>query len=118
LKTLLARRRRVVQGLPDLEEVLRGSVLVRRIRCGKPSCHCARGAGHPNTSLSVSFRGGRTEQLSLPPELVPLARRQVANYRKWWSAVEKISALNRELLRQRRKVRDATSPAARRSRKS
>jgi hypothetical protein len=50
----------------------------------------------------VTFAGGRTEQISLPAKLVPLARRWVGNYRAWWKAVEKISAINRELLRVRR----------------
>ena len=81
---------------------MRGSVFARRVRCGKPSCHCARGQGHPATYLSVTFAGGRTEQISLPATLVPVARRWVANYQKWWSAVEKISALNRQILRQQR----------------
>jgi hypothetical protein len=50
----------------------------------------------------VTFAGGRTEQISLPADLVPLARRWVANYQTWWKAVEKISAINRQLLRARR----------------
>ena len=102
MKRLLARRGRIVQTLPSLEEIVRGSVVARRLRCGKPGCHCARTGGHAATYLSVTFAGGRTEQISLPAPLVPLARRWVANYRKWWSAVERISALNREILRQQR----------------
>lgn len=98
---LLDRRRRALHDLPPLEEIVRGSVLTRRVRCGKPTCRCARGAPHTATCLTVSFAGGRTEQLSLPSELVPVARRWVANYRAWWKAVESISAANRELLRRR-----------------
>ncbi len=101
MKRLLAQRRRVLESLPPLEEILRGSVFARRVRCGKPSCHCTHGQGHPATYLSVTFAGGRTEQISLPAALVPVARRWVANYRKWWSAVEKVSELNRQILRQR-----------------
>lgn len=85
-----------------MEEIVRGSVVARRLRCGKSSCHCARGQGHAATYLSVTFANGRSEQISLPATLVPIARRWVANYRKWWSAVERISALNREILRQQR----------------
>ena len=99
-----------------MEEVVRGSVFGRRVRCGKASCHCARGDGHSATYLSVTFRGGRTEQITLPPDLVPLARRWVANYQKWWDAVEKISAVNRELLRQRQRP-PAARPGSPRRRK-
>jgi hypothetical protein len=97
--------------------MVRGSVFARRVRCGKPSCHCASSQGHPATYLSVTFAGGRTEQISLPAALVPVARRWVANYRKWWNAMEKVSALNRQILRQQRAAPTATGrkPRKRRS---
>jgi hypothetical protein len=113
MRHLLDRRRRAVRNLPPLEEVLRGSVVVRTLRCGKPLCHCATGEGHRATYLSVTFPGGRTEQISLPTRLVPLARRWVANYTRWWNAVERISAINRQLLRQRRAA--AAAPRRRRT---
>jgi hypothetical protein len=102
VKRLLERRRRILAKLPPLEEVLRGSVIVRSLRCGKPSCHCAEGAGHPATYLSVTLAGGRTEQISLPAALVPVAERGVAHYHAWWAAIEQLSAINRDLIRQRR----------------
>ena len=102
MPSALKRGHRILAKLPPLEEVLRGSVLVRSLRCGKPSCHCAEGEGHRATYLSVTLAGGRTEQISLPAELVPLARRGVAVYRAWWAAIEKLSAINRDLIRQRR----------------
>jgi hypothetical protein len=99
----LDRRRRILAKLPPLEGVLRGSVIVRWLRCGKPGCHCAEGEGHRATYLSVTHAGGRTEQISLPAELVPLAERGVAAYRAWWAAVEKLSAINRDRIRQQRR---------------
>ena len=121
MRRLLAHRRQILAKLPPLEEVLRGSVIVRSLRCGKPSCHCAEGDGHPATYLSVTHAGGRTEQISLPAELVPLAERGVAAYRAWWAAVEKLSAINRDRIRQQRQQQVALrkrsarrSPRARR----
>ncbi|MGI0029786.1 MAG: DUF6788 family protein [Nitrososphaera sp.] len=99
----LDRRHRILARLPPLEAVLRGSVLVRSLRCGKPGCHCAEGEGHRATYLSVTHAGGRTEQISLPAALVPLAERGVAAYRAWWAAVEKLSAINRDRIRQQRR---------------
>src|SRR3989304_5223755 len=99
----LDRRRRILARLPPLGEVLRGSVVVRWLRCGKPGCHCAEDEGHRATYLSVTLAGGRTEQISLPAELVPRARRGVAVYRAWWAAVEKLSAINRDRIRRQRR---------------
>lgn len=98
---LLGRRQRVRERLPPFEEILRGSVFTRQQRCGKATCHCARGTPHRATYLGVSFAGGRTVQISLPPALVATARRWVANYQAWWKAIETVSAINRDLLRRR-----------------
>jgi hypothetical protein len=97
-----ARLRRVVEGLPPIEDVLRGSVVTRVLRCGKPNCACASGPGHRAVYLSVTLKGGRTEQISLPAALIPAAKRQVANYRAWWKAIEAVSAVNRDMLRHER----------------
>jgi predicted cobalt transporter CbtA len=71
---------------------------------------------HRATYLGVSFAGGRTVQLSLPPTLVATARRGVANYQAWWRAIETISAINRELLRRRRDAPGQSAGAAARGR--
>jgi len=113
---LLDRRRRAVAGLPPPQEVLRGTVFVRHLRCGKPGCRCARGDLHKATYLSVTLAGGRTEQISLPAALVPVARRWVANYHAWWNALEKVSTLNRMILKQRREKRPAQTSAPKRRR--
>lgn len=107
MRRLSERRRRILAKLPPLEEVLRGSVIVRSLRCGKPGCHCAEGEGHRATYLSVTLAGGRTEQISLPAELVPLARRGVAAYHAWWAAIEKLSSINRDRIREQRRQQAA-----------
>ena len=103
----LDRRRRILARLPPLEEVIRGSVVVRWLRCGKLGCHCAEDEGHRATYLTVTHAGGRTEQISLPAELVPLAEHGVAAYRAWWAAVEKLSAINRDQIRRERRQQAA-----------
>lgn len=113
---LLAQRQRVVHKLPPIEEVLRGSILERSVRCGQPNCRCAAGQLHAATVLTVSFAGGRTEQISLPATLLRTVRQWVANYQRWWEAIEKVSAINRELLRAQRREGNVR-PRARRSKR-
>lgn len=100
---LLAQRQRAVQHLPPIEEVLRGSILERSVRCGQPTCRCASGELHTATVLTVSFPGGRTEQISLPATVLRTVRAWVANYQRWWAIIEKVSAINRDLLRAQRR---------------
>jgi len=103
--------------LPPLEEVLRGSFLQREIRCGKPTCRCAKGAGHPILYLTVTFPGGRTQQVTVPRDLARTVQLWIRNYRRWWEAIEEVSAINRRLLQLRqlprhpRKQRSGSAPA-------
>lgn len=98
---LLARRQLLLSRLPPLVEMVRGSFFVRRRRCGKEGCRCARGPGHRTAYLTVTFKDGSTEQVALPRELESVARAWVHNYHRWWQAVEGISRINRDLLRHR-----------------
>lgn len=102
LRTRLERRRRkLALSLPAPETFLRASVFTRTRRCGGANCRCAKGKGHTTTYLSTNLPGGGIEQISLPPDLVPEARRWVAAYHRWWRSVEQISAINREFFRRR-----------------
>jgi hypothetical protein len=100
-KSLERKRERLLRSVPPLEEVLRASLFERARRCGKPSCHCSSGEGHRSFYVGVSFAEGKTTQISLPPELVPLAREWIGNYERLWRFIEEISKVNRELLRER-----------------
>ena len=104
----LQRRRSLLRRLPVTEEILRGSLLERRIRPHRQGCEkCARGEGHPLWVLTVSYPGGRTRQFSLRPEQVDEVGRWLGNYRKLKDAIEELCELNHELLRPER---DASRP--------
>ena len=76
-------------------------MIERRLRCGKPTCRCVRGEGHRAYYLTVTFARGRVEQVTVPEDLVPIVRRWIDNYHRWWGGLEEVSAVNRELLRKR-----------------
>ena len=99
---LLERREHEATSLPPFSEIVRGSLLTRYRRCGKPTCHCATTKGHgPAHYLVVTLKPGKTQQILLSEEMLPVARRMVDNYRRWWEALERVSEVNRQLLRLR-----------------
>jgi hypothetical protein len=91
-------RERVLGSLPDLREIVRGSLFKRTIRHRQGCPKCAAGDGHPMWILTVGYRGGRTRQRSLRTEQVPQVRAWLANYRKSKAALEKVCELNQQLL--------------------
>jgi hypothetical protein len=93
------RRRRFVKQVPDLERLLRGSLVERYKKCGKPGCHCVHSRGHgPAMYLSVTLAPGQTRSYYVPQEQRRRIERYLGNYRKLRDVVEEITALNRELL--------------------
>jgi hypothetical protein len=72
--------------------LLRGSVSVRKIRCGKSNCKCA--AGEPHLSLYlVQSQKGKPRQLYVPRELEERVRQAVENYQKLQGLIEELSEL-------------------------
>ena len=87
------------------EDLLPGSLSLQYHRCGKPTCRCAGGEGHPKWSLTF-MAGGQKYVQYIPPHLVEQVRRQVEAGREYQEAVREVLAANAQLLvlerRQRR----------------
>ena len=98
---LRRKRQALVQSLPPLLRAsLRGSLIERYLRCGKPGCHCATGRGHgPKYYLSVSYSGRRPEMQYVSQAQKAEVEQLLQNYHEAWARLEKIFAINRELLR-------------------
>jgi hypothetical protein len=114
LSMLALRKRRhgLTQLLPSLEEILRGSLMERYLTCGNPYCKCARGERHgPVWYLSVTLDQKHRKGSTVPSEQVDQVRRWIENYHQIKERLEKISEINRELLRrQKERKKPKTKP--------
>lgn len=115
LSTLALRNRRqgLTKLLPPVAEILRGSLMERYMTCGNPNCKCAKGARHgPVWYLSVTLDQSHRKGSTVPSDRVAQVRRWIENYHRVREHLEKISDINRELLRrekQQKKPRAASS---------
>jgi hypothetical protein len=108
LLALQKRREGLVKRMPALSETLRGSLLERYFTCGKPNCKCARGERHgPLWYLSITLGPARTTGNTVPPEQLDRVRAWIENHQRVKQYLEKISDINRELLRRERKKNKA-----------
>jgi hypothetical protein len=87
-------------GLP--EDLLPGSLSVSHTRCGKPTCHCASGQGHPAWTLTFMAAGKKRVE-RIPKDWVDDVRRRVDAGRAFQDALREVLAANAELLVLRRK---------------
>jgi hypothetical protein len=93
--------------LPD--DLLPGSLSLSHLRCGKPTCHCAKDKrGHPVWHLTFMV-GGKKQVQHIPRDWVEDVRRRVEAGREFQEAVREVLAANAQLLvlarQQRRKPR-------------
>src|ERR1700730_13254835 len=103
--TLRKRRAQLLRQMPALDTLLRGSLIERYKRCGKPGCKCADGPGHgPKYYLSVSFPGRRPQMDYVPQESYAQASAFLANYHHARQILVEICEINREILRRREKL--------------
>ncbi len=81
--------------------VIRGTLLVRKRRCGKANCRCARGEGHESLFLVIS-ENGRTRQFFVPKDWESRVRQWVADYHRVRNLLEDVSRIFWDKLRHRR----------------
>jgi len=104
-KALRQRQKALLKRLPPLQEILRGSLVERYKRCGKPGCKCANGPGHgPKYYLTVSFPKRPPEMVYVPEAFQEKVKENLENYRKAKEIMEELSEINRELLRRRERL--------------
>ena len=100
---LRQRRRGLVKTLPPLEETLRGSLLERYVTCGNRNCKCARGQRHgPAWYLSVTLGVGETSSSVVTAHQLDRVRQWIGNHQQGKDSLDRIPAINRELLRRER----------------
>ena len=100
---LRQRRQGLANQLPPVAETLRGSLVERYVTCGNPACKCAKGERHgPIWYLTVTLGPGKTTGGIIANDKVEQVRGWVQNYQKVKDHLEKISEINRELLRRER----------------
>ena len=98
LETLKAREQ-LLRQLPSLGEIVRGSLLDRKIFHKRGCLKCRRGEGHRVSVLTVAYPGGKTRQFSIRPEQRKQVEQWVENYQKLRAKLEAICELNHELLK-------------------
>ncbi len=90
--------------IPD--DLLPGSLSLSHLRCGKPTCHCAKrnDPGHPVWSLTFMVEGKKHVQ-HIPREWVEQVQQRVQAGREFQDAVREVLAANAQLLVLARKQR-------------
>ena len=98
---LLSRRQSLLASGPPLD-LLRGSLITRNVKCGKPNCRCASGQGHPSLYFS-SFYKSKNRIDYVPAKWESWVKERLDNYHRLQELIADLSEINLELLRRRLK---------------
>lgn len=101
---LRQRKFELVRRLKVPPDALPGSLALTHSRCGKPTCHCAAGQGHPGWVLTFMV-AGKKQVLRIPQEWVEEVQARVDAGRQFKAAVDEVFAANAQLLTLLRKQR-------------
>ena len=112
---LRRRARSLTARFESPQDALPGSLALSHCRCGKPSCHCANGDGHPLWTLTF-MAGGKKRVETIPADWLAAVGPRVEAGRRFKEAAAELLLINAELLvlarnqRPRRSRRPAPSP--------
>ena len=101
---LRRRKKRLLARLGIPADALPGSLVLTQRRCGKPTCHCVEGVGHPLYSLTFMLDGKKRVE-SIPSDWIDTVRPAVDRGRSFKDAVAELFAINAQLLVLGRKQR-------------
>lgn len=103
---LRSKRQELIFQLSDFDgKVIRGSVIERYTKCGKPGCKCAAGTGHgPKSILTVNFPKKKPEQVYITKDYVDQVKQYVSNFQSVKDILEQLSEINRELLKRKEEL--------------
>jgi hypothetical protein len=94
------------RGLEQIEYFCKGTVLKRMMKCGKAQCACASDATRrhgPYFELTYKANG-KTVNVKLSPEAVPLYRAAARQYRKLKTLLNRLDKLSKTILRHQAKL--------------
>src|SRR5215472_3004854 len=101
MRLLISRFRVPDDALPD-------SLALSHRRCGKPSCHCVQGDGHPLWTLTF-MAGGKKRVETIPAHWLDVIRPRVEAGRRVKEVAAELLLINAELLVLARNQRSRTS---------
>lgn len=92
------RRGALLRQLRGLGNLMRGSLVTARVKCGSPTCECSQGRKHEKLHLSVNLKR-RTRTAYVGERRAEEVGALLDEYRRAWRIIEELTEVNLDLLR-------------------
>ena len=94
---LIKKRQEAAKGIPKVQEIMRGAIVIMNRKCGKTSCRCQNGFKHSSMYVSQSNKG-KARMIYITKRSQVAVRRFIDNYLKFKVVMNKISEVNIKML--------------------
>lgn len=98
IKKLVEERSALLSALSALSHIIHGTLVERYTVCSRPNCKCRRGQKHGPILCVVVNENGKQRQKYIPKGMHEHAKHYVAEYQRDLEIMERISAINLQLL--------------------
>lgn len=105
----------LVEELLKAPPMLRGTFGVAYRKCGKPTCWCAAGTGHPYSRITWS-EGARSRTKNIPSQDTDWAKKLTENYRRFRKIRRTLRELEQDLKERLDQLEDQLVRKARKQR--
>jgi len=97
------------RGLEQIDWFCKGTVLKRRMKCGKAQCACASDATKRHGPyFELTYKAdGKTVNVKISPEAAPLYRRAAQQYRKLKTLLNRLDKLSKTILHHQAKLAES-----------
>ena len=99
IKQLQREHAELIKSVTGTRDMIRGSFNTVYVKCGKASCRCADGRGHPSDRI-VFLEGGRLRCRTVPKGEDGWVRRMVENRKEFRGYRRKLKAIEKEIHRE------------------
>lgn len=98
-KAFLKRKANTIRSqMRSIGQMIKGSIVIRAIRCGKASCRCSRGVFHKAICITYKEKG-KTRTIYVAREHEAEALLMCANYKKMKELLKQLTLTNIEIVR-------------------
>lgn len=105
IKRMNKEKNKIVQVLPSIKKVLRGTFIELYLECIRSNCKCHKNKKYRHGPYyRVSYgKGKRMHHIYIPLEMKEEVAEWTENYNKIWEGIEAISELNIKIIKEKRK---------------
>ena len=101
-ENLFHRKALIIQRISQLSDILQGTIVARRHKCGKPNCRCKTNDVYLHSSRQLTFsHKGKTRTITIPKDKLDHVVESLDQFKEFRKLVKRMLEINRLLIKKK-----------------